>query len=176
MIHHHISEKKRKEFLSTFSPEYIEANIRYFSTQKEWKDKTKEIPPAYIVSAIQENYANYGTEKEEITLRQKYILELREILNPFIDKTGKRFLRNILQDYQIYKERRDKEQTERTKVKLKEAFERMDFLIEELLKMGFTNETLVFQEIGIKSDDDFKRILFYSREELENIKEEVESL
>ena len=75
MIAYNISEKKRKEFLQSFSSEYIEENIRYFSKQKQWKDKTKEIPPALIVKSIEDNYANYGIEKEEITLRQKYILE-----------------------------------------------------------------------------------------------------
>lgn len=173
MIQYNISEKKRKSFLEAFSSEYIEANIRYFFKQNQWKDKQKEIPIGLIIKAIEDNYANYGTEKEEITLRQKYILELREILNPFIDKTGKMFLRNILQDYQIYKERRDKEQTAKVKIRLHETFERMDFLKTELLKLGYSNENDIMYEIGIKTDNDFKRVLFSSKEELDVVRREV---
>ena len=173
MIQYNISEKKRKEFLNSFSCEYIEANIKYFTTQKEWKDKLKEIPIGLIVKAIEENYSNCGTEKDEMELRKKYIFELRIMLNPYFDKTDSKFLRNILQDYQIYKERRDVEQINRVGLILREALERMDSIVMELLRLGFANESDIMSEIGIKSDDDFERILFYSREELKKLKEEV---
>lgn len=176
MINYSISERKRKEFLETFSPEYIEANIKYFSTQKEWKDKIKEVPVGLIVKAIEENYANYGKEKDDINKRIQYIGELRLILNPIIDKTGSKFLRNILQDYQIYKERKDKEQIIRRGIDLKKTFERIDFLKEELIKLGFNNEADIMNEIGIKSDEDFKKIIFITKEELEFTRREVESI
>lgn len=174
MISCNISEKKRKEFLSTFSHSHIEENIKYFSKQKEWKDKqTKDIPTGLIIKAIEENYANCGTEKDEMELRTKYIFELRIMLNPYFDKTDSKFLRNILQDYQIYKERRDGEQIERVGLVLRETLERMDYLKGELLRLGFANESDIMSEIGIKSDEDFQRILFYSREELIKLREEV---
>jgi plasmid replication initiation protein len=174
MISCNISEKKRKEFLSIFSHSHIEENIKYFSKQKEWKDKPKnDIPVGLIIKAIEENYANCGAEKDEMELRTKYIFELRIMLNPYFDKTDSKFLRNVLQDYQIYKERRDKEQIKTSGLKLKEALEKIDFIIMELIRMGYTNETSILQEIGIKSDDDFERILFYSKEELKKLKEEV---
>jgi len=174
MISCNISEKKRKEFLSMFSHSHIEENIKYFSKQKEWKDKQiKDIPTGLIIKAIEENYANCGTEKDEMELRTKYIFELRIMLNPFFDKTDSRFLRNILQDYQIYKERRDVEQIKTSGLKLKEAFEKMDSIKGELIRMGYANETSILQEIGIKSDEDLQRALFYSREELMKLREEV---
>jgi len=174
MISCNISEKKRKEFLSMFSHSHIEENIKYFSKQKEWKDKQiKDIPTGLIIKAIEENYSNCGAEKDEMELRTKYIFELRIMLNPYFDKTDSRFLRNILQDYQIYKERRDKEQIETSGLKLKEAFEKMDSIVMELIRLGFTNESDIMSEIGIKSDEDLQRALFYSKEELIKLREEV---
>ena len=151
-----------------FSHSHIEENIKYFSKQKEWKDKQiKDIPTGLIIKAIEENYANCGTEKDEMELRTKYIFELRIMLNPFFDKTDSRFLRNILQDYQIYKERRDVEQIERAMANLTEAFERLNFLKTELMRFGYSDENEILNAVGIKTDDDFKRILFYSKEELD---------
>ena len=81
-----------------------------------------------------------------------------------------------MQDYQIYKERRDREQIEKITIRLQETFARMHSLKAELLKLGYSNENDILNDIGIKSDDDFKRILFYSKEELNIIKCEVENL
>ena len=174
MISCNISEKKRKEFLSMFSHSHIEENIKYFSKQKEWKDKQiKDIPTGLIIKAIEENYSNCGAEKDEMELRTKYIFELRIMLNPFFDKTDSRFLRNILQDYQIYKERRDEEQINRVGLILRETLERRDSIVMELLRLGFANESDIMSEIGIKSNEDLQRALFYSREELMKLREEV---
>jgi len=176
MINHNISEKKRKEFIESFSADYIEANLKYFSKQKEWKDKMKDIPAGLLIKAIEDNYANHGKEKGEMELRQKYIFELRTILNPIVDKTDKKFLRNILQDYQIYKDRRDKEQIKMVGFTLKEAFERIHFLKQELLKTGYNSEASILQEIGIKTDEDFQRVLFFSKKDMELLKTEVGDL
>jgi plasmid replication initiation protein len=175
MIKYSISEKKRREYLKTHSSAYIEANIAYFSKQKEWKDKGN-IPVGLLIKAIEDNYANYGDEKQEIELRQKYTFELRMILNPFFDKTDSRFLRNIIQDYQIYKERKDKENIKIYGTKLKQTLQRIDFLKQELLKLGYENEQSILNEVKIKTDDDFKEILFYSKEELKIMEEEVGNL
>jgi plasmid replication initiation protein len=172
MIKYSISEKKRREYLKTHSSAYIEANITYFSKQKEWKDKGS-VPVGLIIKAIEDNYANYGDEKQEIELKQKYTFELRMILNPYFDKTDSRFLRNIIQDYQIYKERKDKENIKIYGSKLKQTLQRIDFLKQELLKLGYDNEQSILNEVKIKTDEDFKEILFYSKGELENIREEV---
>jgi len=37
----------------------------------------------------------------------------------------------------------------------------------------YAKETSILQEIGIKSDEDLQRALFYSREELMKLREEV---
>ena len=176
MINYNISEKKRKHFIESFPNDYIEANLKYLSTQKEWKGKMQDIPAGLAVKAVEDNYANYGKEKGNMELRQRYIFELRIILNPVVDKTDKKFLRNIVQDYQIYKDRRDKEQINGAGLALNETFERIDFLKQELLKMGYNSEASILHEIGIKSDEDFQRVLFFSKKDMDLLKMEVGDL
>jgi plasmid replication initiation protein len=171
MILYDISERKRREYLKTYSPTYIKANISYLCKQPKWKDK--KLPPALLIKAIEDNYDNYGEEKEVMNLKKNYIFELREILNPFIDKTGREFLRNIISDYQIHKDRKNNAEIQQSALLLKQSFKRIDFLKQELLKCGFDDEESILFEIGIKTDDDYSRIFFRSKEEINEIKEEI---
>lgn len=78
LIKEGISEMKRKEFVSRYSEKYILENIEEANNYAK-KKKAEASAPLYI-KAIEENWANYGEEKERMKQKQELIFELDKML------------------------------------------------------------------------------------------------
>ena len=173
LIKHKISQKKRDELLTKYSPTHIEANVQFILFDETYKANTNKAP--LIIKAIEDNYANFGSDgqQERFAAISKLIWELKSIINPF-DKQSRNFLRNLIQDYQISKDRRKKEDIDYAKQKLKIGIENFNNIMAKLNGLSVPQQ-LILKDIGFETELQMWQTLFTSKEAFDSIQQELNS-